>query len=443
MRRYEFVEGNSKKFWEIELDDASFTTRWGRIGTDGQEKTQDFDSPQEARAAHDKLVAEKEKKGYKLVGGSDPDARPLTAKVPSNDALEAKLFENRDDVKTWAVYADWLIEQGEPWGEIIAKAAAGQPDNGKQKQMEGSVIPDDDGATVEWKHGVIDHFDFQPEDYDSDVNMEAVLTSVLKHPAGRLVRKLTLGLQPNEDTEWHMEGPIKAIVAAGPLPLLEELDMSPDAEHMDQPSWRRVGDMRGIWKAVPRLKTLLLQGAVGSDDGTPIKLGDIDAPHLEKFVFESGGLDGSVPKDLGRAKLPKLKYLELQFGREDYGNTCTVKSLDGILQGDGLPALQTLALRNSEWERELIEAVARSKILKQLKVVDFAMGVMCREATEALLEHAAAFKHLDTLVLDDNYFLEDQQAQLKAALPNIDFGTQKDLDGDPDDEYSRYTTVGE
>ena len=64
MPRYELKDGKSSKFWEIELDDSSFTTRWGRIGTAGQETSKDFDSRGEAKREYDKLVAEKTKKGY-------------------------------------------------------------------------------------------------------------------------------------------------------------------------------------------------------------------------------------------------------------------------------------------------------------------------------------------------------------------------------------------
>jgi len=74
MPRYEFIEGASRKFWEISLAGTSFTTRWGRIGTAGQSTTKAFSSEAEGKAEHDKLVAEKLKKGYVAAGGSAPAA---------------------------------------------------------------------------------------------------------------------------------------------------------------------------------------------------------------------------------------------------------------------------------------------------------------------------------------------------------------------------------
>lgn len=66
-RRFELEEGGSSKFWEIELDGSDLTTRWGRIGTNGQSKTKTFPTEVKARTEHDKLIAEKTGKGYQPV----------------------------------------------------------------------------------------------------------------------------------------------------------------------------------------------------------------------------------------------------------------------------------------------------------------------------------------------------------------------------------------
>jgi predicted DNA-binding WGR domain protein len=86
MPRYELVEGTSSKFWEITLDGSSFTTTYGRIGTSGQSTLKEFASPEVAKTEHDKLVAEKVKKGYSLVGaGGGAAAEPASAKKPVFD----------------------------------------------------------------------------------------------------------------------------------------------------------------------------------------------------------------------------------------------------------------------------------------------------------------------------------------------------------------------
>src|SRR5439155_14742906 len=41
-RRFEFATGGSQKFWEISVAGKSFTVRFGRIGTKGQEQTKSY-----------------------------------------------------------------------------------------------------------------------------------------------------------------------------------------------------------------------------------------------------------------------------------------------------------------------------------------------------------------------------------------------------------------
>ncbi len=67
MKRFEFIDGGSKKFWEIGQNGFELTVRFGRIGTNGQAQTKTF--PDEARASREvqKLIGEKVKLGYKEV----------------------------------------------------------------------------------------------------------------------------------------------------------------------------------------------------------------------------------------------------------------------------------------------------------------------------------------------------------------------------------------
>jgi DNA ligase-1 len=63
-RYFEFVAGNSRKFWEVSHAGCDVTTHWGRIGTAGQSKTKTFaDEPAAAEGAA-KLIAAKTREGY-------------------------------------------------------------------------------------------------------------------------------------------------------------------------------------------------------------------------------------------------------------------------------------------------------------------------------------------------------------------------------------------
>jgi predicted DNA-binding WGR domain protein len=102
MPRYEFSEGSSNKFWEISLDGSSFTTTYGRIGTDGQMSLKEYDSEAQAKKEYDKLIAEKTKKGYTLVGGAAPapaaaKPAPAAAKPAAKSAKAKPVFDDEGD----------------------------------------------------------------------------------------------------------------------------------------------------------------------------------------------------------------------------------------------------------------------------------------------------------------------------------------------------------
>ena len=83
-REFQLIEGTSQKFWSIELDGTTHSVHFGRVGTAGQTSRKEFASEAVARASHDKLIAEKLKKGYvegaATTSAADP-AAPIAAEV--------------------------------------------------------------------------------------------------------------------------------------------------------------------------------------------------------------------------------------------------------------------------------------------------------------------------------------------------------------------------
>jgi predicted DNA-binding WGR domain protein len=63
-RYFEFVEGNSSKFWEVSQTGNAMTTRWGRIGSAGQSKTKTFADEKAAAHAIAILIEQKTGEGY-------------------------------------------------------------------------------------------------------------------------------------------------------------------------------------------------------------------------------------------------------------------------------------------------------------------------------------------------------------------------------------------
>jgi predicted DNA-binding WGR domain protein len=63
-RRFECIEGSSRKFWQIVQQASEVTVTFGRIGTQGQTQLKQFANEQRAEQEVSKLIAEKLKRGY-------------------------------------------------------------------------------------------------------------------------------------------------------------------------------------------------------------------------------------------------------------------------------------------------------------------------------------------------------------------------------------------
>ncbi|MBA2664565.1 MAG: WGR domain-containing protein [Bradymonadaceae bacterium] len=84
-RRFTYSDAKSNKFWEVEHveGEATFATYWGRIGTNGQSKTQTVASAAAAKADVAKLVMKKVRKDYveDASAATAPVAAPVAAPV--------------------------------------------------------------------------------------------------------------------------------------------------------------------------------------------------------------------------------------------------------------------------------------------------------------------------------------------------------------------------
>ncbi|MGE0434471.1 MAG: WGR domain-containing protein, partial [Planctomycetota bacterium] len=126
-RRFEFVEGSSSKFWEVEVSGSEYTTRWGRIGTDGQSKTKSCKSDDAAQTEADKLIAEKTGKGYVEVGGTAKPATKATTKAVAKPAAAKKAAATTKQAepakKTVAATTKTALVSGKAKGQAKAAAA--------------------------------------------------------------------------------------------------------------------------------------------------------------------------------------------------------------------------------------------------------------------------------------------------------------------------------
>ena len=114
MRRFELIEGTAAKFWEVEVDAANYSVRYGRLGTAGQSLSKTAADAAKAQLEVDKLIKEKTGKGYTEVGASAllaatavaAVAAPAAASRPIAAASPARAASD-DGERARAYFDEW------------------------------------------------------------------------------------------------------------------------------------------------------------------------------------------------------------------------------------------------------------------------------------------------------------------------------------------------
>lgn len=158
-------------------------------------------------------------------------------------------------------------------------------------------------------------------------------------------------------------------------------------------------------------------------------------------VVESGGLPGSIVREVASAYLPALEHLELWLGDSGYGRDVTADDLQVLLDGKLFPKLRYLGLRNDERADETAQAVVRSAVLERIEALDLSLGTMGDIGGKALL-HCEAVRKLNRLHLQHNYFSAEVAEQLQMLGPHVDVSQRQDADM-WNGEEQRYCAVSE
>lgn len=105
MKRYfEFQDSKSYKFWQIEIEETSFTVTYGKIGTAGQVKVSNFDSEEKTQKEIAKIVAEKIKKGY--VEKVEASSKKVSKRISVS-------YDEADNCKTLAEKVEQFCNSGQ------------------------------------------------------------------------------------------------------------------------------------------------------------------------------------------------------------------------------------------------------------------------------------------------------------------------------------------
>ena len=428
------------KFWEITLEGATIVTRSGKLGSPGQTKRAELASKPDALAKYNQAIGEKTGKGYVERGsGESIDAR--------NPALEQAIASDPYDATAYSVLGDWLQDQGDPRGELIALQLAKQylPALELVEQHAAALLgplaehvkcydglyhkPALDAFT--WKLGFIHAARMSYNQYwnsEFKGDLAQVLELLLRHPSGRFLTELTL-MYNDDPADGDLQSLIDVLAKLAP-PTLRKIVIG---DAVDQISWYRVGNLSRLWKAAPALSVFEVEA--GS-----FTLGKIDLPRLRRAVFRTGGLSAESGTAIATARWPKLEYLDLYFGDEDYGGECSVEHVQPLLDRTDLKSLRHLGLTNAMFADDLCAALPGARILKQLRELDLSGGLMTDHGARTLAANRSAFAHLERLDVSDNYLSKAAIKALKGIAKKVVTEGQKDDEGDPE---MRWVSVGE
>jgi uncharacterized protein (TIGR02996 family) len=446
MRRFEYTDAKSDKFWEIAVDGNTYTVRYGRKGTDGQTNTKVFDSPEQAMKKAESAIQSKTRKGY-------VEVEAQAAPVGEAEAFEAAIRADPSS-ESWSVYADWLQSRDDARGELVnvAVALAANPDDSAlrarheelisthAREWLGPFAPDADYGQhneIRWANGFWRSARIWVDwDIQEAGLFPKMLGAILRHPSAAFLEELSLGLADAEGENYY-EGALASLVKHGKRPGLRTLHVG-SFEYPDETeiSWTEVGDFGSCWSVLPDLESLTLTG--GS-----IGLGTPKAPKLQHLKLETGGLPKQPVEALSKASLPALERLEIWFGQDNYGAECGPEEVRALLANtSGMPKLTSLGLKNSEFHDDLVPEVIRGPLVEQLEVLDLGMGTLTDTGAQALLDGADALKHLKTLDVSECFLSPEMIERLKATFAHVVAAEQREP-WDWDDEPHYYSAVGE
>jgi hypothetical protein len=302
--------------------------------------------------------------------------------------LEAAIAADPDAQGPYTVLGDYWTANGDARGELVAIGAA-LTKNPTHKVMRAAWTKHyAEHKRALWGElaGMIDRIIYDVDWYMgfvracrvprySNPGSAVVVHALLDDPGpGRFIQRLAV---ENDGSD------VARVLAQRPRPTLRTLELG-GAAH----------DVSPIWRQLAYLRELRITGS-------NITLGEIRAPHLERFAIELGTIDEGELQDVG--------------------------FLAPLWRGEGLPNLRTLALTNCEHTDALCAALVASPLAAQLVEIDLREGTMTDAGAALLLAHR--FPKLERATFDLNYLTVDVCAQLATLAAVVSTDAQRVDDG--------------
>jgi hypothetical protein len=366
------------------------------------------------------------------------DAKWLATNAEVIPAALADLIDaDPDNLATYRILADALIDAGDPRGELIAEQLAGRdpmklaPNKKRFLGPLSKFIGEPWKTTLTWRAGFIRSAKlgiWDPADDAAKGRVAELAELLLRHPSARFLVELSIGEIGTVGSRDDLEG-VAAVIAKQAPRSLRRLHLGDFAYPRDSEiSDYAIGNVSEVSR-LPQLRELVIQGAY-------IELGTLGLPALERLEVRTGGLPVETARQIADAELPAVRHLELWFGRPDYGGTAAPEDIAPLLARTDLPQLETLALRNSEQADQLCERLIRAPLFQQIRRLDLSLGCLTSAGVATLVQHGLA--QLTELDVSANYLTASDVARLRALPPKLRAADQK-----TEHEGYRYASVGE
>ncbi len=371
-RRYELGD----ETLEITLDGTSVCVR----RDDASVEREDHKNAEVARDIAERLVKSAAKRGLQLASETLPIAG-AALDATSNPALAAMCRAAPDDPAPWAVYADWLIAHDDARGELAALTVANE---GTERSIAlrhalfgGSSELADRVAITDYRFGFPTEIAVHGHAGDDLARMVA---GVLALPLFELLSSLRITM-----TSGGHATDITAIVAAiadsQHAATLLDLDMRTLYSRPDAYPLARLCELTGL---------VSLRCAKSPGDHAALR-----TLHLERLSSDV------------TSQLPNLGLLE-------YEGMPMSSAILQLFSRTDLPSLRHIRAVNTMVTADAIAIMAASPLLRQLSTLELHGQPLSPGAARQLADDAAAFRHLEQLVVPDH-----RGGRIARALPNM------------------------
>jgi uncharacterized protein (TIGR02996 family) len=318
-----------------------------------------------------------------------------------------------DDHDVLRIYADCLLDRGDPRGELIAVQLQRRADTtdalvARERELathlEGvlAVTLSQPGLATAWRNGFLDGIDFEP--VDGRIALADSLRKLGTLPEARQLRRIVVRfVEPG----WGATGPIiSALTRLAPqFRALREIAFTTSAR---ADTTRAVaarpgnfGDLSALTRAIPRLEVLEISTA----DYAALR--DIQVPNLRRLVLEHPtSYDVARVADL---RIPELAALEIH-------GLARFHDLQRVLVRD-LP-LRHLVVVTSLLDvmRHLSHNLPDATLCRGLETLVLAGTPLDKACVDSLVHHAAHLRRLRRFEIDGAVSLGRLQSVLGDRL---------------------------